>query len=299
MPSARWRTRSTSGSGAGFPPQDALRQVVALLLSKRVEVQGGGATLAPHPERPAFEQFRTGEKEQQDGPFPDPVCRLFQVVQGDVFGRVHVLEDEEQRGAPGQRLEEDAHAGKEDLPGEFASLRAQSEHRQERRGRVGDLELTGRLFNFAPGDFQRVVDDDPVLRADGLGDCPEGHAGPVGDGAAGEDRQVGNARAKLPDQSGLSHAGRPEDRERVSASLTPHSPDVAGQQAQFFLPAYEGRRPEGPLARREDLVQLPRREGLLPSLHRQWRERPGHSHIAQRNRRAVCQQNLPRFGVLL
>ena len=213
---------------------DLVEQQARLVLGQRL--QHHPAARVRQPARPLVEQIGAREAEEQHGGAVNPAGEVLEQVEERRLGPVDVLDEDDERPAATELLEEAAH-GPERLPARGGVCADCSEH-----ARRHELAVLGVAHQLA----HAVV---ATKRADHLDERPERDPVAVGEAAAGQNRRVvAQGCAELRRQARLADACRPDDGEQATRICLDGPFVRVAQQLQLVL-ATDQRRVEAPRVR--------------------------------------------------
>ena len=193
------------------PGRDVRDELGRLFLGERLEQDRRRVELAAGPARPAVEELRAGEADDQDRCVAYPVGEVLDEVEQRRLGPVHVLEREDERELAGERLDELAHRP-EHLLGD-GSRRSRADRALEPRR--DDVRIRVSVEQRSDTAIARSLTHDLPHR-------PVGDALAVREAAADEHPGITVHRAtQLLDEACLADAGIAEDREELGAAFTP------------------------------------------------------------------------------
>ena len=88
------------------PAEQARDQLTRLVVAERLDREGGGVRLAASPRTSPLEELRPGRRDEQQRDVAEPLDELVDEVEQAVVGPVQILEDDDDRAALRDRLEE-------------------------------------------------------------------------------------------------------------------------------------------------------------------------------------------------
>jgi hypothetical protein len=209
--------------------------------------------LAASPVRPPLEQLRPRRRNDEERRLGRPVDEVVDEVEQVVVGPVQVLEDEHERTALGERLEEAPPRRKglgAAIHAAFALLGEADERPQlilyPPCGRGVRDQIGDRFAELGLGDLGRVRLEDGSLGLDHLRECPERDALAVGKRAplTPLDEVLGivvHDLPELPDQPALADAGDADERQKLRRPLRPGAGKCIREQIDLRLAPDERR----------------------------------------------------------
>jgi hypothetical protein len=282
--------------------QQVHHQLLALPLGQGGEQERDGVGLAARPVGTARKQLvGTGHAEQDERGVGE-LGHVLDGVEQDRVGPLEVVDDQHQRPAAGQHLQQPLQRP-EGVLGQPGVLAAQAEQLGEALGdQRAPLLATQQPGQAGPGLLGRVVGGDPGRLADDLDHRPQGHAVPEGRAVAAQHGgPVAQAGHELVDQPGLADAGRSQHGHQVAAALGGRPLEQPQQQLLLAITAEHGgdRPPDASRPGGEDLLQPPHLLRLGRALdgegaHRLGLDRVGHQPVG-----LLAEQDLAGAGRLL
>ena len=89
--------------------EEAADQLRALGFRERLEQNRGGVELSPRPAVPHVEKLRPCDADQEHGSVTNPICHVLDQVEEGGLAPMNVVEDDQERASPRNRLEQDPH----------------------------------------------------------------------------------------------------------------------------------------------------------------------------------------------
>ena len=222
-------------------------------------------------------------------------------VEQDRVGPLEVVDDQHQRAAAGQCLQQPLQRP-EGVLGQAGVLAEAEELGDPLGDQVAPLHPGQQLGQPGPGLLGRVVGRDPGRLADDLDHRPHGHAVPEGRAVAAQDAGlVAEAGHELVDQPGLPDPGRAEHADQVAGALGGRPLEQLLEQLLLAAPPdHGGDRPPGPAgAVGEHLQQPPDVLRLGCPLDRQRPGRLGLDRVDDQPVGLLAEQDLAGPGQLL
>ena len=214
-----------------------------------LEVERGEVALASAPGGSLVGELRPGEHEHEHRMAPGPLEQVLEEVEQPGVRPLHVLEDEDDRVALGQPLEEDPPGREEVLLVAGSSLLEPEQVSEARLDPVLLVRIRDVLLDRGPelssGRRRLLVLDDVAAHPHHLRERPVGDALPVGEAATavppGVVGQPVDVLEELPGQARLADAGDARDRDELRLLLVRGAVEQLLDQAQLAVAADEGR----------------------------------------------------------
>ena len=276
-------------------------QLLALALGQGGQLERQRVGLAARPVPAAGEQLVRAGHAQQDQRRLGVLGDVLDGVEQDGVGPLEVVDDQDQRPAAGQDLEQ-ALERPEGVLGQAGVLADAQQLGDPLGDQRAPLLAPEQLGQPAPGLLGGVVGADPGRLADDLDHRPQGDAVAEGRAVAAQDGGlVPEAGHELVDQPGLADPGRAEHAHQVAGPLGRRPLEQPQQQLLLAAPPDHGRgRPPGPAgAVGQDLQEAPDVLRLGRPLDRHGPGRLGLDRVGDQPVGLLADQDLARPGRLL